>query len=550
MAAVGTQGFAGLRPRVAAHLLDDAESSECINAYIDDGRLRPLRNGRIVTSLPEPATTIALLDDYDNPYWLQFTNRARIARSSNAAIDRIYVTEVGEPPKVGNVGNAPEPGMVFYGPGPYPDTMFQLGVPVPSAQPTFVITNATPTAGRDYAELDQETRFYAFTQVNIWDEESAVSPISAEVICYDDSHITVTCQSTPWSGYVPLKAVRIYRTNTGTSATDFQFVAEVAIASENATAVYLDTLPNSRLSEVAETFFWTPPPITLQDITLVAGAFYAGLSGKELCLSEERVPYAWPLAYRFPIDDTPVTIATNGVDLVVLTQGRPVVFTGNTPQAVQHVKLSDYQPCVSVDSVVVTGGMVVYASPDGLIGISSTQGFRNLTEGMLTREQWQALNPSEMRCAVWERRVLVSTDSEGYIFDFESNTYMPITPYHKSNTYNGFRDSLYVLHPNGTDIYAFYENESPEEDFPYTWWSKRYHMPAFSFTCARVHADSYDDLRFYLEVDGVVVQDRYVVNKEPFRLPAVRGRVVRYGLEGRNVVRSAALAQSPSELPP
>lgn len=538
MATAGTGTFAGLRPKLAAHLLADANASDCVDVYLDNGHLRALPGLLVDGTFNHSPLTIYKWEDGD--YWLSWDVRVHLARSVNPAIDRVYYTGTGLVPRVGNVGNAP--GDIFYQMvnGRYPYHTYNLGVPTPLNPPTMTIAVLTPDTARDYTTLDLETRYYVYTHVNEWGEESAPSPIGGPIECYNDSYITVTISTSGSFAVVPVSAVRLYRTNTGTEATDFQFVHEYTLA--QVAAPVPDWVKSEYLGEVCETFGWYPPPADLQFMTLVAGDFYAGVSGREVCLSESRVPYAWPLTYRFPVDDPIVGLATNGVDLVALTRGRPVVFTGNSPQAVQMVRLADYQPCMSEPSITVWGGMVVYASPDGLIGISSSQGFQNLTEEILTREQWQALDPATMKIVPYEQLLWVVSSEGGYLFDLTAGTYTPTTLTFDAAYYDGYTDTLYVA--KGPARYK----AGLGTLLPYRWVSKQYLLPGMNYCSARVHALTYTNLVFDVFVDGRRVLRAKPRNAEPFRLPPIRGRVVTFTVSGTDTVRSASLATSPAEL--
>lgn len=537
MPTIGTAAFFGQRSRLAAHLLDDTNASACLDAYMVDGTLRPLPGLLADATLATAPLTIYKWEE--TAYWLTWDERVHVVRSVNPAVERIYFTGT-DAPRVGQVGTGP--GGIFEGAGPYPTSSFLLGVPAPGNAPSCAVTDLEPDPERDYAALDLETRYYAYTYVNEWGEESARSPISAPVECYDDSEVEVSVSLASSAGYVAYASVRIYRTNTGTDATAFQFVTEATWAA--AATPIPDVTPSALLAEVAETFEWDTPPVDLRSLTLVAGDFYAGVSGREVCLSESRVPYAWPLAYRFPMEEHVVALASNGAELVALTQGRPVVFTGNNPQAVQIVRLAEYQPCMSERSVTVFGGMVIYASPDGLIGISSSQGFRNLTAEVFTREQWAAMDPGSMRIAVYEEQLLVSSAEGSWLLDLAARSFTPTTVTHDVAYYDGFGDRLYLM--QGADRFIMGEGA----DLPYEWTSKLYSLPDWSFVCGRVHALTYNDLHVELWLDGRRAHRKRVDDGRPFRLPPTRGRALQLRLVGVDTVRSASFATSFGELLP
>lgn len=542
MAVGGTNAFLGLQPKIAPHLLDDRYASACSNVYLDNGYLKPLL-GLSASQYTFSHNPKVIWKWEDNPYWVSSTDETlTITRAINPSSNKIYFSGAAQP-KVGELGDGPT--SIFTGAGPYPNgnNLFNLGVVKPGNAPLVSVPNPQPTAGRDYSTLDQETRYYIYTYVNEWGEESAASPPSAQITCYDDSHCALTLYAPgAAAGYKPIQFIRIYRSNTGTSTTAFQFVTQLTVA----TLTHTDTLKAAELSEPAETLLWEVPPVDLKNMLSVASQFFAGTrsstTGYEVCFSEVLVPYAWPLAYRFPVGDEPVATAVNGSDLVVLTKGRPVVFVGNNPQAMQQIQMSEFQPCMNRRSVAVFNGMVVYAGADGLIGVSSSQGFVNLTESILTREQWAALGPADMQITVWERYLYITTPTSGYLFDLANKTYWPITVKFDAAFYDGYTDTLYVV--QGDDLYKFNEGTP----LTYSWTSKWYQSPAMSFVSGRVNALSQNACTFEYLIDGSVRLKRRITSQESFRLPALRGRIMYYRLSGTAHVRSAAIATSQGEL--
>lgn len=537
MPAIGTDLFAGLRPKVATHLLEDANATVAQNCYLVDGYLRPLKGRTTDRSWTGSPKTVYKYENTSS--WLQWNTRVHVAKSVNPNLNRLYFSGSGEP-RVGD----PTSDMVSGG-GPYPNVTYKLGLPAPLNPPAVTVTVDKPDANTDYTTLDLETRYYVVTYVAKWapeEIESGSSPVSTQVSCYPDSHCTVTLPAAPASnGYYPPTHKRIYRSNTGTQSTNFQFVAEVPIA----TASYLDTAEAAALSEVAETLLWEIPPVGLTCLTTVGGEFYAGINGSDVCFSEVRVAYAWPLSYRFPVDDKPVGLAANGNDLVVLTVGRPVVFVGNNPEAMQQIRLSEFQPCMSEPSIVVFGGMVCYAGADGLIGVSSSQGFVNLTEAILTRDAWQAMDPSTMKIVVWERYLYITSTAGNWLLDLAEKAFWPITLGYDAAYYDGYSDTLYVS--QGSTLYRFAEGAA----LTYVWQSKLYPAPQISLAAAKiVNSGAYTNTVFEYLVDGSVIYKRKLTSSQPFRLPARRAANVMYRLTGTDVVRSASLATSPGELKP
>ena len=102
---------------------------------------------------------------------------------------------------------------------------------------TSSITNGVSIGGNSDAELDYETS-YVYTFVSAYGEEGPPSP--ASTVITTDNNMTVALSALETSSTITnlnLSKKRIYRSNTGSNTTEFQFVAEVALA----VATYTDT---------------------------------------------------------------------------------------------------------------------------------------------------------------------------------------------------------------------------------------------------------------------------------------------------------------------
>lgn len=235
---------------------------------------------------------------------------------------------------------------------------------------------------------------YVFTYVNDQGEESAPSNPSETVIRGVDASVTVTTPTTVPTGLTldyNIETKRIYRAVTGAFGSVYRFVAEIPLA----TADYVDTIPDSRLGEELESTDWDLPPDDLRYILALPNGIMVGASGNQLCLSAQNHPHAWPVAFRLPTDSQITGLAN--VDNSVVIGTRTFVYTasGNTPDTYTMSKPGAPHACMSARSMAYLLGIgAVFAGPDGLMAVNGPTDVRNLTEGIFTREQWQALDPS------------------------------------------------------------------------------------------------------------------------------------------------------------
>lgn len=216
---------------------------------------------------------------------------------------------------------------------------------------------------------------------------------------------------------------RIYRANTGTVATDYQFVGEI----ERAEDVFIDNVESHALGEVLPSRTWFPPPRDLLGLAAMPNGVLAGYSDDTLWFSEPGLPHAWPERYRKALDAPIVGIESVSVGLVVLTRGRPYIVTGNDP--------ADYAPqrgdfphgCVNGRSIVDMGESILYCAPDGLATISAS-GSTLLTRELVSSREWRRrYDVEKVHAFEWEGRYVALLDKDdppeggrtGFVFDPE-----------------------------------------------------------------------------------------------------------------------------------
>jgi hypothetical protein len=310
----------------------------------------------------------------------------------------------------------------------------------PAIAATGASTSSTITNGATFKDLaDQLPDFstsYVYTFVSAYGEEGPPSAASTVITTDDNATITVSnlsvapvksnCNFSQSSG-----TKRIYRSNTGSNTTAFQFVAEVSMA----TASYDDTSSNDQLAEIIPSTFWIAPPDDdsstypdgpMKGLTAMPNGILAGFTGKRLCFSERFLPYAWPVSYRITLEDPIVGLAAVGNGLVVTTEASPYLVAGTDPGSMSAMKVESTQACLSKTSMVDMGTVVVYAGPDGLVAAAGTD-VRVITEGVITPDQWQAqYYPNTINATLWKGRYLgfynTGSGFGGFIFDPRAET--------------------------------------------------------------------------------------------------------------------------------
>ena len=387
-----------------------------------------------------------------------------------------------------------------------------------------------------------ETRVYAYTTVSELGEESAPSGPSLPITCKQNAIVTLTNLSTPSGAYM-INRYRIYRTQTGSTSTEFFFLRE--IASNLATT----TDDKRTLGEVLPTTTWLMPPADLSHLTGLWNGMMAGITGRAVRFCEAFVPYAWPAAYEvLASNTTPVALGTFGQTLVVLTNGAPILVGGGSPDAMDEQPTAFLQACVAPASVVSLGHGVAWASPDGLAYIGQ-DGARMLTEGVMTREDWQALEPSSILGCMFERRYFgfytVGGVRKGFVVDPVNPSGVYFLGFGVDAVYvDDLQDALYVL--DGVSVKKWDASSALTVTFK----SKLYRLPkpACAFAAAEVTADAYP-VSFKLYADGVLRHTQTVASAAPFRLPGgYHAQTAQMEVSGTAAVQGVAVAHSMAEL--
>jgi hypothetical protein len=533
MAVIAVAGFAGENRAIHPKLLADVVGTVSRNQKPGRGDLRSWKQPTTVASVPANRQTIYRMGRdvaSDSQYWLSWSGVVHAVRGFDAedTTERTYYTGDGAPKVTDNI--------MALASAPYPTTSRPLGIPSPASAP-LVSTDTGTWEGLT------TTYFYVYTYVNDWGWESAPSPASVQNDRPNDATATISGFDAPPAGNYQINRVRIYRTQSGASgATEFFFLREIALGTTSTTD------DNRLLGEVLPTAAWAIPPADLSFLTTLWNGMLAGISGNAVRFCEPYTPYAWPVSYDVvPPDSKPVGLGVFGQTLLVLTTGRPLLVAGSSPEAMDQQPLEIPQGCISSRSIVSMGNGVAWASEDGLCWFGA-DGARILTSGVMTREDWQALNPSSVIGKFYEGLYFGSYDDgtgrKGFFIDPSSPQGMFfLDAGYVALHFDELKDQLYVL--SGTSVQKW----DAGQPFTYRFRSKVFKAPKpTNFACCEVVADAYPvTVRFY--GDGVLKHTQAVAGRDPFRLPSgFKGTDWQIEVEGTHAVQSIAMAHTVAEL--
>jgi len=484
--------FSGIAPGVAPRLIADQFGQIAQNIDFESGRLTPTKTNTDTYTLQNGARRSIYY--YRDTNWLEWSEDGVDVVAGpipNDINERLYFTG-DDYPRVGTVAS------MVSGSSGYPVTTYRLGVPAPSNAPTIA------QSGTVTATETPETRAYVYTLVTSLGEEGPPSLASTTLDVTSTETVTVSMPTgnNPSGNYFFSSTAkkRIYRSNTGSQFTDFQFVAEVAFA----TTSYADTVKSSALSEVLPSGSWIGPPDDntslypdgpMLGLTAVGNGVMAGFSGKRFCLSEPYLPHAWPIDYRITLEEDIVDIAATGNGVVALTDGTPYFITGTDPAALTPIRIDLAQACVNKNSVVDMGEFVLYAAPDGLVAVSGSTG-EVVSRGLISVDQWStSFHPTLIRAFRHEGTYVAFYNNGGslggWVYDPRASEASFSTITLSAEVRGGFEDpksgQLFVIEGNKIRKYR-----GGASNNTLTFKTKKFVTPApVSMAWVSVHAEAY-----------------------------------------------------------
>lgn len=510
--------FGGKAPKVYARLLPEDMAQTATNVRLDSGRLEPWRGNASASTTGTLSGTIGsqtkTLFRYSNSLWIAHNDELDIVRSPIAEDphERLYLTGMG-----GSSGYPRMTTAAIAGNGTY----YRLGLPDPDNISSVTLSPATSTKADE--EVPQ-SRSYLYTFVTAYGEEGASSTpqLSNVVEVHTDQTATINFPSAP-SGNHNITKRRLYRTDSNGT---YRFVKDVAIASSSTT----DNLAEASLGEEIPTASFIAPPDDvsanhpdgpLLGLVSMPNGILAGFSGQTVCFSEAFQPHAFPEDYKLTVKSDIVALAPLQSGVLVLTKEKPAMIQGLDPAAMSMSEIDSTLSCLSKRSVVDMGQAVIYASPDGLV-LAADGGLELITQGIFTREQWQALSPSSIVAFQWEGHYVGfysnGSVSKGFVFDPRGgkNSFVDLD-FHATAGFNDLENDELYLVVNGS-LVKFASGSS----LSYTWKTKKFYVQRpINPAVAKVDCDSYSSsptLKVY--ADGVLKHTQTVTSADLFRLPS------------------------------
>jgi hypothetical protein len=533
MAAIQISAFSSALPGITPRRIQPGYAQYARNADTSLQSLQAmngLRDSGITTGRTDPKT----IYKYANGQWLAFADEVDVVRSPivDDAWERLYWCGGGYAyPMMASISTAAA------GSKPYPKAGVRLGLDAPAGAPEVA---AAP--GRGEEPIAAVTAVYVFTLLTVFGEESPPSLPSAPVVRWDADEdgnvggVIVSLPTLPTTAS-DIRTIRIYRAEAG----EFQFVQDLPYGSTQ----FTDTVLSANLGIACPSVDWDPPPANLAGMGYSPGGALYGFYDNVLAFSEAGRPHAWPIGYRLSLQDDIVAVAETTAGLLVTTKGAPVIVTGSSPAAMSAVRIDDNRACVSKRSMVDMGEFAIYASPDGLVAVSSA-GAQLITKKVFSEKEWQALNPASIHAYRVGADYVAFYDNGtpgSFVFSPEQGATF-CSEYAHGGYYDRQADILYL------SLGSTLKEWDNGAQSAYLWRSGIFEVQTgrTGFTCGKVIADGPTTLR--LIGDGNTVFEYTVPSDSMFRLPAgyARTREWQIELEGTAEVFSVQIAQSPEEL--
>jgi len=544
VAAFALKVFGGMSSKVAPRLLPEEMATLAENVDFSRGTFRPLMdNDSASATINLGAIDGATRTIYKTTEgkWLEFSADVNVIDSPIAedSHERVYITGNTSYPQIASAQSL--------------GNIYKLGIPAPPTPSTSL----TPSTSANVDTENPITRGYVATYVTAFGEEGPPSAITTSdlVNVYTDQEVAVTVGSA--TGTRNYAYIRIYRTDEDGV---FRFIQQVS--SSGATFTDIQT-PDTSLGEEVPSTDWIGPPDDMLGIVSIPNGICAGFVDQTLCISEAYLPHAWPEAYQLTAKYKIVGLAPLDSGLLVLTEGKPFVVQGADPSAMVMTELDISQACVSKRSIVDMGNYVMYASPDGIVRISSS-GSSVVTDPILRREDWQSgYDPTTIRAYRWEDRYVGFHDAVGSYGGFildprgRENAFTKLGAGYLAGFNDLKEDVLYVVNVLGTLEKFAYDDLN---HLTANWSSKHFFTakPINLGVCQISFGDQVGGGNFTVTIKGgtnlpnttiateVISDSNYIYT---FRLPSgTKYNVFEISLSGAREVSQVIVAESPQEL--
>ena len=399
--------FGGITPRTSPHLLPMGAATIAHDVRLRDGRIEPWHELCAFKELAKSNKTFHV-HGCCAVGWDEIVTAAEVAPDWS----RFFITgRTSYIEAVEDVCCTPQ--------------YYRLGVPRPTTPPSIT--------GTEDCDRSADARAYVYTYVNKWGEESAPSPASNILRVDDGDTVKVTGIALPPDGYGIVQA-NIYRAVTAwrevnaknqAPMTGYLYVATVDFPSTS----FTDTVRLLGLGMALDTEEVDVPPETLQNVCSIdVTTRLAGTYKNKVYFSEPFRLWSWPRKYELTLDSNIVHMVQSGMKLFVTTDTTPyIIDCSKDPDTILQVQdlqmpLPDIA-CVSDSSCIATVFGAFYSSPIGIILLTPTGKWLNVTSRWLGEREWADVAPETVRMEYWDSLLFIITDKVSFVLNIDGKNW-------------------------------------------------------------------------------------------------------------------------------
>ena len=468
MTSVNQRVFSGMRPKIGARLLRDAEAQDAVNAKLFGGELGAWGRPSFVATPSKAASgtvkSIFRMNDGVDDFWLNWLTDVDCVRGAVAGDEsqRIYFTGDGEP-RVSNLA------MAISG-ADFPTSFYVLGVFPPAT---------APTVGHTGGAAANVTYAFKYTFVTQWGEESRPSAAATHTAPSDATSWDLTGMQTAPSNSYAINSVAwsggylTFGLSSGTtfglrpgeevnttlfapaalngkltvydvpSTTSFRVAAAnpgaitdqtgtaARVAPHNTTslktriyvslsgtteaeyqlwaeittaATYSAAITASALGEIIESDDYAMPPVDMKGIREMPNGMAVAFSKNEVLFAEPYKWHAWPDAYRQTVPRDVVGLGVYGSTVVAATKALPYAGTGSTPENIVMTRVDGMVEPCSSKRGVVSASFGVLYPSPNGIVLVGVGGSLIATEDVIDKDDWANYEPTTLVAACYRDR--------------------------------------------------------------------------------------------------------------------------------------------------
>ena len=557
---INIREFRGSRPALHPYNQPLSYGTKTSNLWLRSGEYQPMRANQSVPyglplDGPLPTESIQIVRRNDGSYDYLHIPDISLAESVsvNDINERVYF---GAPPVAGLNGFA----FMLQLANNYTDAIDyavdSIGPFQPPAGRVKVTTaNTLPSGGGD------DTTVLYVTYLLPTGEESVPSLPSVAFGFDFDITVGITVKMSPAS-YAMAGFFRVYMEVDGTARLlTERTAATYDAATEELIIGGIVLSPDETTEEMATLDSYPPPVDGYKNVITWHNGMLAAVSqdNRSVLISEPGNALSWPRS--IPFARNIVRIMRSGDNLVVLTDSRPSVIVGGSPETAQEVDLDFDEPCISAQSAVDMGFGIVYCSHNGICVISNGSGYiatqdNRFDGGTAVIDPWEHDGRGVVASSYHGQYIYYTPTGtgswKGRSYSFKYAELMDL-PSMTGNKLFMVKNPDADLGQETLELFTAADFTSNLERYRFQAgdntirgnWERKIELPrAEPVTYGRVTAEDYNDI--YVTVGDWT---KHVTDNKPFAVKSTkRSRITTIGITGASVVQALQLAHSIEEL--